>query len=145
MRLNRWGRLITCGPLLLWLAAWLQPSAWAADEYWQGIARQVGAELDHAVLLYREGDADAARRAVTQAYFGTFEGSKMEAAMRMELGAKHTYLVERRFGELRKAVKQGDPIATLALAAGELRDALLADAGALDAAGIPPEVFPTGQ
>ncbi len=120
-------------------------TALASGGYWQGVASQVNAELHQALILYQGGDAEGARRQVTQAYFGAFEGSKMEAAMRIEQGAKYTYLVERQFGALRKAIKQGVGIDEVQGDIEGLMASLVRDAKVLDAAQIPPEVFQTGQ
>jgi len=113
--------------------------------YWTGVAGQVNAALDHAEALYREGDAKGAKKAVLHAYFGVFESTKMEAAMRTEISAKHTFKVERRFGGIRKAIKKGKTAEEVKALTEELKGLLLADAGQLDKAGISKEVFRVNQ
>ncbi len=132
--------------LFLALAPLLFLSPATADQplgqtYWTGVAGQVNAALDQAEVLYREGDAKGAKKAILHAYFGVFESTKMEAAMRTEIGAKHTFKVERRFGGIRKAIKKGKTTQEIKELTEELKGLLLADAGQLDAAGIPKEVF----
>ncbi len=118
----------------------------AADvPVWQPLAIQIARITDDVETKYAAGDAKAARRLVIEAYFGIFEDRKMEAAMRMTLGAKHTYKVEKLFGNLRKAIKKGEDNATIKALAQSIRDAVMRDALALDAADIPAEVFKVNQ
>jgi len=127
--------------LLLLSTLLLGVGASADDSYWSGIAGKIVGHVDRAESLYADGDPKGARRAVIEAYFGVFEETKMEAAMRIELGAKHTYQVERLFGALRKAIKKGVGQVELAENATALREAIVRDALLLDSAGITPEVF----
>ena len=120
-------------------------SAQAGETYWTGVAGQVNEALDQAEALYRKGDAKAATKAVLHAYFGVFESTKMEAAMRTEVGAKHTFKVERRFGGIRKAIKKGQTPDEVKALTEELKGLLLADGGKLDAAGISKDVFRVNQ
>ncbi len=96
--------------------------------HWQSIARQINASITQAEQLYAAGKVKEARSAVVQAYFSQFEDSKMEAAMRMELGAKHTWQVEKSFGRLRKAIKKGASREEVAALAEEIRANITADA-----------------
>ena len=113
--------------------------------HWSGVAQRIVGHLDQALQSYRKGDAKGARRAVIAAYFGEFEDSKMEAAMRMQLGAKYTWKVEKRFGALRKAIKAGTSPEELATMTRELQEILARDAEQLDQAGIDPKVFEVNQ
>ena len=97
--------------------------------------------INNAELLYREGKPTEAGQAVTQAYFGVFEDKKMEAAMRIELGAKHTYQVEKQFGALRKAIRREADAKTIQQLAQGIRESVVNDARTLDQANIPMEVF----
>lgn len=140
---NRRGRQLAALAMAFSLA--IAPIIATAAGYWQGVANEVASHLQQVVSRYRDGDTEGARRAVTEAYFGVFEGRKLEAAMRMEQGARHTYRIERRFGDLRKAVKRGEVATVLAGNVQALIVQLKADAEALDTAGIKPEVFQTGE
>lgn len=119
--------------------------AMASESYWADIGKKISTHIENAESLYADGDSKGARRAVIQAYFGEFEDKKMEAAMRVELGAKHTYEVERLFGDLRKAIKNGADTAVIAESATAIHTAIKRDAIALDKAGITPEVFAVNQ
>ena len=108
---------------------------------WTRIAGEIVAHIDNAESLYQEGKPTEAGQAVTQAYFGVFEDRKMEAAMRIELGARHTYQVEKQFGALRKAIRQEADRETIQQLAQAIRESVVNDARALDQANIPLEVF----
>ena len=131
-------------PTLLFLL--LFPIAGVASAgNWMAVAEAVIEQVDASEQAYRAGDSKTARQAVIGAYFGVFEERKMEAAMRMQLGIKHTYQVERLFGVLRKAVKQPDAEERVAEVASEIRQAMRRDAALLDEAGIPLTVYRVNQ
>ncbi|WP_456447275.1 hypothetical protein [Thiolapillus sp.] len=115
------------------------------SSHWQQIARQIGDSITQAEQHYAAGKVKDARSAVVKAYFSQFEDSKMEAAMRMELGAKHTWQVEKSFGRLRNAIKNGASTKETASIAEEIRTNIAIDAKKLDAAGISPQVFEVNQ
>lgn len=129
---------------LLLLALLSQGVAQAAETYWQGVAKTVSAAIENVVAKYRAGDAKAARTALTEAYFGAFEDSKMEAAIRKEIGQERAIEVEGLFGDLRSAIKAGDG-AEVGRIAAMLHGALAADGQALDAAHVPPDVYAVNQ
>jgi len=108
---------------------------------WSQVAGEIVAHIDNAESLYRDGKQTEAGQAVTRAYFGVFEDKKMEAAMRIELGAKHTYQVEKQFGALRKAIRREADSETIQQLAQGIRESVVTDARALDHANIPMEVF----
>jgi len=105
------------------------------------VAEEIVAQITKAESLYQEGKPADAGHAVTQAYFGVFEDRKMEAAMRTELGAKHTYQVEQQFGALRKAIRRQADKQVVQELAQDIRESVVRDARALDQANIPMEVF----
>jgi high-affinity iron transporter len=108
---------------------------------WSQVAEEIVARITVAESLYQDGKPTEAGRAVVEAYFGVFEDSKMEAAMRIELGARHTYQVEQQFGALRKAIRQQADVETIRTLTQGIRTAVMHDARALDEARIPMEVF----
>ena len=134
-------RRLVLAALLLWVAA--TPSG-AAEPYWQKVAASVSATLAEAEAASRRGEVDLAKRGINQAYFGRFEDTKLEAAIRKEVSAKRATQIERMFADMRKAVTAGDQPA-VGKAAAEIRDALAADAKALDAAKVAPEVFKVNE
>ena len=80
-----------------------------------------------------------------KAYFGLFEDKKMEAAMRMELGAQYTYKVEKKFGTMRKLISKKAPQTEIEQISREIQEAMKHNALKLDQAGIPAEVFQVNQ
>ena len=60
---------------------------------------------------YKSGNTERAKELVQEAYFGHFEN--LEAGIRINLGQKKTYLMEKQFGDIRKAIKSGKDIATV--------------------------------
>lgn len=127
--------------LLLLCGIGLYAGVALADPVWQPVAERVITHLEAAEAAYHASQPDKARREISQGYFGVFETEKMEAAMRTRLGAKHTYGVERQFGELRKAIQQGAEESVIAEQVAKLSADLRRDAGALDKAGVPAGVF----
>jgi len=130
---------------LLCLLVFCGNTAVAETTTWAQVAEEIAAHITQAETLYLEGKPTEASHAVTLAYFGVFEDRKMEAAMRIELGAKHTYQVEQQFGALRKAIRaQADTQTVQGLAQG-IRESVIRDARALDQANIPMQVFEVNQ
>lgn len=117
------------------------PARSQPQQVWQPLGEQIVQVLDEAQARYKAGDAKEARRAVIKAYFALFESRKMEAAMRTTIGVKHTYEVEQRFGDLRKAIKNGASVDKVDAIAKSLRTSIRQDAKILDKAGVPAEVF----
>lgn len=108
---------------------------------WAGVAEEVIGELARAEAAVRAGQPDQARQAVLTAYFGLFEDRKLEAAMRKELGQRHTVEVEEQFNALRKGAGAANTAAFGATVTA-LSAILRQDAAALDAAGVPEQVYP---
>ena len=119
--------------------------ALAGEGYWTDLSGKIAFVLTDAEKIYAEGNAKRAKKAVQHAYFGIFESSKMEAAMRKTIGAKHTYLVEKKFGEMRKAIKREVSTEELHTIAEDLRKDLARDAAVLDKAGVSKDVFAVNQ
>jgi len=117
----------------------------AAEQYWAEQGKVIIGLIDMAQEQYQKGDKKQARRTIIQAYFTEFEDRKVEAAMRMELGAKYTYLVEKRFGTIRKLIGKEAPIEEVQKLSVELKQIILEDMSKLDKAGIPPEVFKVNE
>ncbi|MDF1527715.1 MAG: hypothetical protein P1R74_01185 [Sedimenticola sp.] len=129
--------------LIVWL--WLLSTSFADSTNWHSVAEDVIKHIDEVEVAYLKNRPIEAKKAVVSAYFGVFEDRKMEAAMRTELGAKHTYQVERLFGDLRKAVQKSQASAEVSGIAESIRIAMRRDGAALDKAGIPMAVFQVNQ
>lgn len=138
--MSRWRIFSALGGLLYFLVLCGSALASAAAS-WSQVAEEIVAHIGEAESLYQDGRTTEAGRAVVAAYFGVFEDSKMEAAMRIELGARHTYQVEQQFGDLRKAIRQQAGVQTIRTLGQGIREAVVRDAQALDKANIPMHVF----
>lgn len=130
--------------MLAVLLAVTGPARAAGQTHWSQVAASIAADIAKAEALALAGQTDDAKKAVTAAYFGGFETSKMEAALRKEIGSKHAFAREKQFGDLRKLVAKGSPDEIKLLAA-ELRSGLAEDGKALDAAKVSPDVFAVNQ
>jgi hypothetical protein len=113
----------------------------AESSHWSQVAREIVARIAAAESLYQDGKPTEAGHAVIEAYFGIFEDRKMEAAMRTQLGATHTYQVEQQFGALRTAIRQQADKQRVQELARKIRDSVLRDARTLDQARVPMQVF----
>jgi hypothetical protein len=136
---QRQAMTIQCGLMCLFVSCGSVSAAESAS--WSQVAGEIVAHIDNAQSLYQDGKQTEAGQAVTQAYFGIFEDRKMEAAMRIELGAKHTYQVEKQFGALRKAIRREADKETIEELAQAIRKSVVRDARALDQAKLPMDVF----
>ncbi|KAA1175957.1 hypothetical protein FWJ25_02160 [Marinobacter salinexigens] len=132
---------VLCGALILQVSVVVR----AGNDDWRPVAEQVISELDVALSSYQAGHAQEARRSVIQAYFGPFEGEKMEAAIRSQFGIEPAFLVERQFGALRKAIKQGAEQSDVIQLTEGLKQALREQAGKLNEAGVSRNVFEVNQ
>ncbi|WP_069633116.1 FTR1 family iron permease [Campylobacter pinnipediorum] len=67
--------------------------------------------LNVVIKEYEAGNVDKAKTDVQNAYFGLFED--IEGAIRINLSAKKAYLMEKQFGDIRKAIKKGETVAQI--------------------------------
>lgn len=65
-------------------------------------------KFDKSLSEYKAGNNDVARQLVQEAYFGHFEN--LEAGIRINLGQKKAYAMEKKFGDIRKAIKSEKPL-----------------------------------
>ncbi|CAA7614986.1 High-affinity iron transporter component 1 [Magnetospirillum sp. LM-5] len=121
------------------------PSLAAETNHWRKIATDIDQALARAEAMTQAGKPEDAKQAVTAAYFDLFENSKMEAAIRKEIGAKAAILREKGFADLRKAITRAAPEPERAAIILALRSGLMDDAARLDAQGVPPDVFAVNQ
>jgi len=117
----------------------------ANDKVWAPVAEQIILHIESAESHYQAGHLLTAKQFIIKAYFGVFEDRKMEAAMRQELGSKHTYQVERLFGNLRKAMTRGADATEVTAIVESIRTEMRDGATKLDQAGIPLNVFRVNQ
>ena len=73
---------------------------------WSNVADAVGEYLNQAQEKYEQADYSGAKDAVDQAYFGPFEETGMEAAVRMKVSARRSFELEYGFTELKQLIDQ---------------------------------------
>lgn len=78
-----------------------------ASEY-SDQADQIKQKFIQVIKLYKEGKNTEARQLTQEAYFGHFEF--LEAGIRINLGQKKSYSMEKQFGDIRKAIKNEKPV-----------------------------------
>ncbi|MBQ3674467.1 MAG: FTR1 family iron permease, partial [Campylobacter sp.] len=71
-------------------------------------AKEIENKFKEVITLYKDGKNAEARQLTQQAYFGHFEN--LEAGIRINLGQKKSYAMERQFGDIRKAIKNEKPV-----------------------------------
>ena len=78
----------------------------AKNEDYEQVAAQIKESLQKVITEYRAGNVEQAVSDTQNAYFGLFED--VEAGIRINLGQKKAYSMEKQFGEIRKAIKAGE-------------------------------------
>ena len=71
-------------------------------------AATIKEKFAQAIKLYVDGNNSEARKITQEAYFGHFEN--LEAGIRINLGQKKSYDMEKQFGDIRKAIKAEKPL-----------------------------------
>jgi len=123
------------------VAVMVAGGAGAAEFRWSGVAEETVGRLESALAAYRAGQPNEAKQAVIDAYFGSFEDRKFEAALRKEIGQQHITEVEGGFNAIRKGIGSGAPPDELAGIVARLAETLRADAKLLEARGVPEQVY----
>ena len=88
--------------LIMLLPIWLI----AKNDDYEQVAAQIKESLQKVITEYRAGNVEQAVSDTQNAYFGLFED--VEAGIRINLGQKKAYSMEKQFGEIRKAIKAGE-------------------------------------
>lgn len=88
--------------LIMVLPIWLV----AKNDDYEQVAAQIKESLQKVITEYRAGNVEQAVSDTQNAYFGLFED--VEAGIRINLGQKKAYSMEKQFGEIRKAIKSGE-------------------------------------
>ena len=71
-------------------------------------AKEIQKKFIEVIELYKNGKNTEAVQLTQEAYFGHFEF--LEAGIRINLGQKKSYAMEKQFGDIRKAIKNQKPI-----------------------------------
>lgn len=95
---------------------------------WGDVVSKIESTLQQMLTAYKQKDLDKAKELHTDSYFGIFEESGMETAIRKNISAKRAAEVETLFGEVRKLMIAGAGQAKVEEAAKTLLGALKNDA-----------------
>ncbi len=82
-------------------------SAYAVD--YPALVQDIENRLDKTASLYRQNNIDDARTEVQMAYFEVFEN--LEGPIRINFSAQKSFQMEAAFGEIRKMIGEGKPLA----------------------------------
>ena len=82
-------------------------SAYAVD--YPALVQDIENRLDKTATLYRQNNIDDARTEVQMAYFEVFEN--LEGPIRINFSAQKSFQMEAAFGEIRKMIGEGKPLA----------------------------------
>lgn len=136
--MRRWGVMRRIVLLLIFFVFSMAGYAYAGQDSWLRVADGIERALHSAVQSYEAGKANEAMEKVADAYFGIFEGEKanMEIAVRRFISLKKATELERRFGELRKAMHGKAPLPGIKKQAAELVNALKESARELNRKGV---------
>ncbi|MDA8212692.1 MAG: FTR1 family iron permease [Clostridia bacterium] len=94
--------LILCTMLLL-----LSGGIASAGESWHPVVNQIETVLEQAVEAYEQGKVEEAKNLVNEAYFGPFEGSQMEKAVKFKISGQRVAELEEEFRLIRKLMTTG--------------------------------------
>ncbi len=85
--------------------------ALAAPGDYEVLIKSIETRLDKTVEAYRQNQTDEAKGAVQSAYFEIFEN--LEGPIRINVSAAKSFEMEAAFGEIRRMIVDGQPIATV--------------------------------
>ena len=80
-----------------------------AAQTWQQIHDHIATEMDGVYAIYQSGDAEGAKDAVNNIYYGIYEKDGLESAVRSSISSKSANLTEYQFYTLKKAIRSGAP------------------------------------
>ena len=128
-------RSISASLLLLLL---IPSPSMGKENPWLPVTERISKVLDDVSSAYEKGKIRDAKSYLTDAYFGIFEATGMEGAIRTGISARRAYEVESMFGDIRKAINRKAPASEVKDLVEDLKRALREDAERLYRFGILP-------
>ena len=107
--------LVFLAALLLFLPAIPADAA----QTWQQIHDRIGVQMDQVYEIYKTGNAEGAKDAVNDIYYGIYEKDGLESAVRSGISSKSANLTEYQFYTLKKVIRAGAPQAEVEAEGGE--------------------------
>ncbi len=109
----------------------LTPTVFAANS-WKEVANEIEAILEEAVTFYANGDIEAGKDKVDNAYFGPYEGKQMENAVRLKISGKDNAEIEFLFRNIKKLMTNGASVEEVNNAKRETVEKIFGAANQLD-------------
>ena len=113
----------------------LMPTVDAAQT-WTQVYEHVSADMAGVLAKYNGGDAEGAKNAVNDIYYGIYEKDGLESAVRNGISAKSANLTEYQFYNLKKAIKNGESQEEVKAQADKLLEMINLEVTTLETAGV---------
>lgn len=107
---------------------------------WNAVVAKIDNTLKEALKAQQAGDMEKAKELITEAYFGTFEASDMEDAIKEHISSQNALDLESRFGKIRQSLISQAPAASTENLINELVTELKKTIPALDQAKAVPKI-----
>jgi high-affinity iron transporter len=107
---------------------------------WNAVVAKIDNTLKEALKAQQAGDMEKAKELITEAYFGTFEASDMEDAIKEHVSSQKALDLESRFGKIRQSMTSQAPAASTENLINELVTELKKTIPALDQAKAVPKI-----
>ena len=130
MNIRKW--LVAAAAVLLFFGS--SPNSQAAPR-WEQVGQHVTQSIDNAVKTYDSGNAEGAKAAVNDAYYGIYEKDGLEPAIRASVAAKDAALTEYQFSKLKKVMSQPNNSAQVREEADKLNKMVMDDVSKLEGKG----------
>ena len=124
--------LVFLATLLLFLPAIPADAA----QTWQQIHDRIGVQMDQVYEIYKTGNAEGAKDAVNDIYYGIYEKDGLESAVRSGISSKSANLTEYQFYTLTKVIRAGAPQAEVEAEGAKLLDMIQAEVTTLETKGV---------
>ena len=124
--------LVFLATLLLFLPAIPADAA----QTWQQIHDRIGVQMDQVYEIYKTGNAEGAKDAVNDIYYGIYEKDGLESAVRSGISSKSANLTEYQFYTLKKVIRAGAPQAEIEAEGAKLLDMIQAEVTTLETKGV---------
>lgn len=103
-----------------------------AAQTWQQIHDRIGVQMDQVYEIYKTGNAEGAKDAVNDIYYGIYEKDGLESAVRSGISSKSANLTEYQFYTLKKVIRAGAPQAEVEAEGAKLLDMIQAEVTTLE-------------
>ena len=107
-----------------------------AAQTWQQIHDHIGVQMDQVYEIYKTGNAEGAKDAVNDIYYGIYEKDGLESAVRSGISSKSANLTEYQFYTLKKVIRAGAPQAEVEAEGAKLLDMIQAEVTTLETKGV---------